>query len=188
MIPRFSGAVRVDILDDAPPERFAMKIRYLLIMLCLSPLAAHAADYTLDDGAVKFSAPDAWTPLMEKHDGDPQFLALQVPGGGAGGTLARITVTTQHVGDAQGYQQFLDDEVAKARRLPGYTGGAGGNVPKRRYSALENKQKNDYVEYYAYRAGLGIQVRCVRPAAAPAAWISTFDAGCEAIAKDVIAQ
>jgi len=167
-----------------------MKLRYAfpVFALCLTSLLAHAADYALDNGAVRFSAPDAWTPLMEKHDGDPQFLALQVPGGGADSALARITVTTQHVADAQAYQQFLDDEVAKARRLPGYTGGASGNVPKRRYSALENKRKNDYVEYYAYRDDLGIQVRCVRPAAAPAAWISTFDAGCEAIAKDVIAQ
>ncbi|HJU07689.1 MAG TPA: hypothetical protein VJ727_04330 [Rhodanobacteraceae bacterium] len=165
-----------------------MKFRYAFCVLCLSPIVAHAADYALDGGVVKFSAPDAWTPLMEKHDGDPQFLALQVPGGGAANALARITVTTQHVADAQAYQQFLDDQVAKARRLPGYTGGTAGNVPKRRYSALENKQKNDYVEYYAYRDGLGIQVRCVRPAVAPAAWISTFDAGCEAVAKDVIAQ
>ncbi len=167
-----------------------MKFRYafLFCALCLSPVVAHAADYALDNGAVRFSAPDAWAPLMEKHDGDPQFLALQVPGGGADSTLARITVTTQHVADAQAYQQFLDDEVAKARRLPGYTGGGGGNVPKRRYSALENKQKNDYVEYYAYRDGLGIQVRCVRPAAAPAAWTSTFDAGCDAVARDVITQ
>jgi len=163
-----------------------MKMRGLFCVLFLAPLLAHAADYTLDDGAVRFSAPDAWTPLMEKHDGDPQFLALQVPGAGLEGVLARITVTTQHVADAQGYEQFLDNEVAKARRLPGYTGGAGGNTPMRRYSALENKQKNDYVEYYAYRNGLGIQVRCVRPASPPAAWSSTFDAGCSAIAKTAL--
>lgn len=167
-----------------------MKLRYAFpfCVLCLAPLFAYAADYSLDDSAVKFSAPDDWTPLMEKHDGDPQFLALQVPGASAGAVLARITVTTRHVADAQDYQQFLDEEVAKARRLPGYTGGAGGNVPMRRYSALENKQKHDYVEYYAYRSGLGIQVRCVRPASAAAAWASTFDAGCSAIAKSVIAQ
>ncbi|HEY3521446.1 MAG TPA: hypothetical protein VGK80_10480 [Rhodanobacteraceae bacterium] len=165
-----------------------MKTRYLFCVLFVAPLLAHAADYTLDDGAVTFSAPDAWTPLMEKHDGDPQFLALQVPGAGAEAVLARITVTTQHVADAQDYRQFLDEQVAKARRLPGYTGGAGGNIPMRRYSALENKQKNDYVEYYAYRDGLGIQVRCVRPASAAAAWASTFDAGCSAIAKAVLTQ
>ena len=165
-----------------------MKMRYLFCVLCLAPLSAYAADYSLDDGAVKFSVPDDWTPLMEKHDGDPQFMALQVPGAGADALLARITVTTRHVADAQAYQQFLDEEVAKARRLPGYTGGAGGNLPMRRYTALENKQKHDYVEYYAYRNGLGIQVRCIRPASAAAAWASTFDAGCSDIAKSVIAQ
>ena len=150
--------------------------------------SAHAADYSLDGGAVKFAAPDAWTPLMEKHDGDPQFLALQVPGAGANEALARITVTTQHIADAQEYRKFVDDQVAKARRLPGYSGGPSGGVPMRRYTALENKLKNDYIEYYEYRNGLGIQVRCVRPATAPAAWASTFDAGCTAIAKAVITQ
>ncbi|MBS0432057.1 MAG: hypothetical protein JSS21_06585 [Proteobacteria bacterium] len=165
-----------------------MKMRHVLPLLCAlgaMPLAAHATDYTLDDGAVQFSAPDAWTPLMEKHDGDPQFLALQVPGAGAEGTLARITVTTQHVADAQAFDQFMSEQVAKARRLPGYTGGASNDAPARKYSALENKQRNDYAEYYAYRNGLGLQVRCIRPQSAPAAWASTFDAGCSAIAQSV---
>ncbi len=166
-----------------------MKMQCLLMCaLTFVPALAHATDYSLDDGAVKFAAPDAWTPLMEKHDGDPQFLALQVPGGGAGNALARITVTTQHVADAQAYQQFVDEQVAKARRLPGYSGGPSGGVPMRRYTALENKLRNDYVEYYVYRDGLGIQVRCVRPASAAAAWSTTFDAGCTAIAKSVISQ
>jgi hypothetical protein len=58
----------------------------------------------------------------------------------------------------------------------------------RRYTATENKLKTSYVEYYEYRDGLGIQVRCVRPASAPSAWASTFDGGCSAIAKAVITQ
>ena len=168
-----------------------MKRRYVLCLLCAfgaAPLVAHAADYTLDNGVVHFAAPDAWTPIMQKTDGDPQFMALQVPNAGAGNTLARITITTQHANDAQAYKQFVDNQVANARRLPGYTGGAESDVPVRRYSAQENKLKNNYVEYYAYRDGLGIQVRCVRPAAASASWSSTFDAGCSAIAKSVVSQ
>ncbi|SRR5579883_90542 len=166
-----------------------MKIRHIMLCtLCVAPLAARAADYTLDDGVVHFAAPDAWTVLMQKTDGDPQFLALQVPGAAANNSLARITVTTQHAPDAQTYQKFVDDQVAKARRLPGYSGGDESNLPKRRYTALENKLKNDYVEFYAYHNGLAVQVRCIRPAAAAPAWTSTFDAGCEAIAKSVLSQ
>lgn len=155
--------------------------------MSVAPLAAHATDYNFDDNAVQFSAPDAWTPLMEKHDGDPQFLALQVPGAGADGTLARITVTTQHVADAAGYGQFMDDQIGKSRHLPGYSGsGAAENAQVRRYVALENGQKNAYAEFYDYRDGLALQVRCIRPVAAEAAWAATFDAGCAAIAKSVI--
>lgn len=167
-----------------------MKARLLLAILCAlgAPLAADAADYTLEGGAVHFAAPDAWTVLMQKTDGEPQFLALQVPGAGAGSTLARITVTTQRAPDAQTYQQFLDNQTARARRLPGYSGETSGDVPVRKYTALENKLKHDYVEYYAYRNGLAIQVRCIRPATAATSWASTFDAGCVAIAKSVISQ
>lgn len=164
-----------------------MKLSFATLVLLLVPFAAHATDYNFDDGAVQFSAPDAWTPLMEKHDGDPQFLALQVPGTGADGTLARITVTTQHVADAAGYGQFMDDQIGKSRRLPGYSGsGVADNSQVHRYVALENGQKNTYAEFYDYRDGLALQVRCIRPAAAEAAWAATFDAGCAAIAKSVI--
>ncbi|HXS73745.1 MAG TPA: hypothetical protein VN725_06835 [Rhodanobacteraceae bacterium] len=169
------------------PSDIAKKTLAVLLALFAAPLIAHAADYSLDGGQVHFSAPDAWTSIMEKHDGDPQFLALQVSGAGAAtDTLARITVTTQHVGDAQAFQQFVDAGIAKARRLPDYRADDTRPVPSgRRYTAQENKQKTAYLEYYYYRGGLAIQVRCVRPTAAPAAWGATFDAGCSAIAKAV---
>jgi hypothetical protein len=34
---------------------------------------------------------------------------------------------------------------------------------------------------YAFRSNLAIQVRCIRPASAPADWQATFDAGCRSI-------
>jgi hypothetical protein len=54
-----------------------------------------------------------------------------------------------------------------------------------RYTATENLEKNTYAEVYAYRSNLAIQVRCIRPAAATAAWSSTFDAGCRSIVHAV---
>lgn len=165
----------------------SLRIGIAACALCVAPLLAHAADYSLDDGQVHFSAPDAWTSLMEKHDGDPQFLALQVrEPGAAPDTLARITVTTQHVSDAQAFQQFVNAGIAKSRHLPDYRADDAHPVPSgRRYTAQENKQKTAYLEYYYYRNGLAIQVRCIRPDAAAAQWASTFDAGCSAIAKGV---
>jgi hypothetical protein len=158
-----------------------------LCALCAAPLIAHAADYSLDDGQVHFSAPDAWTPIMEKHDGEPQFIALRINEPDAPpDTLARITVTTQHANGAQAFQQFVNTNVAKAHRLTEYRSNDSHPIPSgRRYTATENKQKTDYTEYYYYRDGIAIQVRCVRPAAAQAQWAATFDAGCSAMAKAV---
>lgn len=168
-----------------------MNMRHLffsaLCVFCATPLIARAADYSLDAGQVHFSAPDAWTPIMEKNDGDPQFLALHVAEPDAPpDTLARITVTTQHADDAHAFQQFVNDNVAKARRLTEYRSNDSHPLRSgRRYTATENKQKTAYTELYFFRDGIAIQVRCVRPDAAPPAWAATFDAGCSAIAKAV---
>jgi len=153
--------------------------------LAIAP-AAFAADYSLASGAVKFSAPDAWPMLMEKLDGPRQFVALQVKNPGDTNALARITVTTAQVDGVQGFQKFLNDGTARARKLPGYMATTSlGDSSSLRYTATENREKNAYTEVYAYRSNLAIQVRCIRPAAAAAAWGSTFDAGCQSIVAAV---
>ncbi len=151
---------------------------------CALAPAAVAADYSLAGGAVKFSAPDAWPMIMEKQDGPRQFVVLQVKNPGPGGdeSLARISVTVQQVDGLQGFQQFLNDSTAHARKLPGYRADESMPVSSSlRYTAIENRQKNAYTENYAYRSNLAIQVRCIRPVEAPADWRATFDAGCQAI-------
>ncbi|HEY9112782.1 MAG TPA: hypothetical protein VIM92_13540 [Rhodanobacteraceae bacterium] len=153
--------------------------------LAIAP-AAFAADYSLADGAVKFSAPDTWPMLMEKLDGQRQFVALQVKNPGDANALARITVTAEQVGGVQGFQKFLNDGTARARKLPGYVANnALGNSSSLRYTATENHEKNAYAEVYAYRSNLAIQVRCIRPDAAPSDWRATFDAGCKSIVTAV---
>lgn len=148
--------------------------------------AALAADYSLANGMVKFSAPDAWPVLMDSRDGPHQFIALQVKTPDNGDSLARITVRAEQVAGLQGFQQFLDHGTERARKLPGYTvESAQGATTGMRYTAIENHAKNHYVENYFYRSNLGIQVRCVRPADAPADWRATFDASCKAIATAV---
>lgn len=155
------------------------------LALALAP-AAFAADYTLADGGVKFSAPDAWPMLMEKLDGKRQFVALQVKIPGDSNALARITVTTEQVDGIPGFQQFLTNGTARAHKLPGFLAErTQGSMSALRYTASENNEKNSYSENYAYRSNLAIQVRCVRPAGAPADWTATFDAGCKSIVTAV---
>ena len=160
------------------------KARFALMMfgaLALTP-AAFAADYSLANDAVKFSAPDAWPMLMEKLDGPRQFVALQVKDPADANALARITVTTEQVDGVQGFQKFLNDGTARARKLPGYVASSAlDGSSSLRYTATENHQKNGYTEVYAYRSNLAIQVRCIRPESAPADWRATFDAGCKSI-------
>ncbi len=159
-----------------------------LLGVCLFAPAptAFAADYSLANNAVKFSAPDAWPMLMEKLDGPRQFIALQVKDPGDANALARITVTAEQVDGVQGFQKFLNDGTARARKLPGYVAANSlGDSSSLRYTASENHEKNTYTEVYAYRSNLAIQVRCIRPDAAPAGWRATFDAGCKAIVTAV---
>lgn len=148
--------------------------------LAIAP--AFAADYSLANGAVRFSAPDAWPVLMEKQDGARQFVALQVKDPSNHQALARITVTTERVDGVQGFQAFLNAGTERARKLPGYAAvNMPGSTSSLRYTATENHEKNAYDEHYAFRSNLAIQVRCIRPANAPADWRNTFDAGCQSI-------
>lgn len=149
--------------------------------LALAP-AAFAADYSLANGAVKFSAPDAWPMLIEKLDGPRQFVALQVHDPAAADALARITVTAEQVDGLPGFQKFLDAGTGRARKLPGYLAVSAPNDPSSlHYTATENRTKNAYTEVYVYRSNLAIQVRCIRPDAAAGEWRATFDAGCRSI-------
>ncbi|HKV64816.1 MAG TPA: hypothetical protein VJN66_00370 [Rhodanobacteraceae bacterium] len=164
------------------------KARFALMILgafALAP-AAFAADYSLSNGSVKFSAPDAWPVLMEKTDGARQFIALQVKDPGNANALARITVTTEQVDGVQGFQKFLSDGTARARKLPGYVAASAlDGTSSLRYTASENHEKNAYTEVYAYRSNIAIQVRCIRPENAPADWRATFDSGCKSVVAAV---
>ena len=153
--------------------------------LALAP-AAFAADYALANGTVKFSAPDTWPVLMEKQDGARQFVALQVKNPGNTNALARITVTTEQVDGVQGFQKFLSDGTARARKLPGYVAASAlDGSSSLRYTASENHEKNAYTEVYAFRSNIALQVRCIRPENAPADWRATFDSGCKSIVAAV---
>lgn len=183
------GCASGNHISRNPPafrRRKAALLGLALFGMCALAPAAFGADYALGNGAVKFSAPDAWPMLMEKTDGPRQFVALQVKNPGDTNALARITVTVEQVDGVQGFQTFVNDSTARARKLPGYVAAsAPGGTSSLRYTATENHEKNAYTEMYTYRSNRAIQVRCIRPAIAPADWLATFDAGCQSIVSAV---
>jgi hypothetical protein len=155
------------------------------LALAFAP-GAWAADYALANGGVKFSAPDAWPMLMEKLDGQRQFVALQIKDPDNPEALARITVTVEQVDGVAGFQKFLATSTERAHKLPGYTAERSpGTASAMRYTATENRVSSAYAEWYSYRNNLALQIRCIRPVSAPPDWIATFDAGCQSVVKAV---
>ena len=159
----------------------------LLAALLLLGARVHAADYQLADGQVRFQVPDAWPQIMMQVSGNPQFMAFEVPNAAPVGqrVLARVTVISEPFADAQAFKKWVDARVAQSHRLPGYQALAGGGVDSDavRYKAVESGIGMHYSERYYYRAGYGVQLRCLRPASStvPASWVSQFDAGCRSI-------
>ena len=151
---------------------------------------AAATDYSLAAGSVRFSAPDGWPQIMEKNDGDPQFIAFQVPDPSPTGheVLARVTVTVHALSNAQAFKTWVDAGLAKARGLPQYqSGDRGASSSRFTYTAMENKQRLYYRESYYFKGTQGVQLRCARPLVSLAgpAWSADFDRGCDAVARSL---
>ena len=54
-------------------------VAVLAFLLCATAaLAQSKSDYTLYENIIKFKAPSDWAVIMEKKDGNPQFIAFQV--------------------------------------------------------------------------------------------------------------
>ena len=151
--------------------------------------AVSAADYTLNDGAVRFSAPGDWPVIMQMSEGNPQVIAFQVkdPADSGTGEATRVTVTTRKLDDAQAFQEFVNTSIEKAKQTPGYEHESGGDGSSLRYSGLNVKTRYQYRESYFYRNGIAVQLRCVHPvlAATSAAWIAAYDQGCDQIASSL---
>ncbi|MCE5232656.1 MAG: hypothetical protein ABFC67_01340 [Mizugakiibacter sp.] len=166
-----------------------MNLRHALptLVLALALPAAYAGDYALADGGVRFSAPSDWNAIMEKTEGDPQFIAFQVrdPSPSAADSLARVTVSARRIANDDAFAQYVRDQLAHAKGLSGYQPAAGAPAANRSdYSATESKVRYSYSERYYHKGMLAVQLRCVRPAASQAgpAWAAAFDRGCDDVA------
>ncbi|MBN8740163.1 MAG: hypothetical protein BGP24_00420 [Lysobacterales bacterium 69-70] len=151
--------------------------------------AASAADYTLNDGVVRFSAPGDWPVIMQMSEGNPQVIAFQVkdPADTGTGEATRVTVTTRKLDDAQAFQAFVNTALEKARQTPGYESETGADGSSLRYSGMSQKTRYKYRESYFYRNGVAVQLRCVHPvlAATSPAWIAAYNQGCDQIAASL---
>ena len=151
--------------------------------------AANAADYTLNDGAIAFTAPSDWPVIMQMSEGNPQVVAFQVkdPADSGTGEATRVTVTTRKLEDAQAFQTFVNQQLDKARQTPGFESETGGDGSSLRYSGLNQKARYKYRESYFYKNSIAVQLRCVHPVlkATTPAWIAAFDQGCDQIAASL---
>jgi hypothetical protein len=163
-----------------------LRMSILLAALLASGVAA-ADDISMADGKVHFATPANWLAIMQTQ-GDPEVQVFQVPDPSPAGstTLARVTVTVKQVADMAGYQAYFSQATAKAHALTGFVAATppkgAANANDLVYTAQESGQRLAYRERYWFAPGMAIQLRCVRPAAAAAAWTTAFDAGCDNVA------
>ncbi len=160
-----------------------------LVSLFVFPLSIHAqgvTDYSLNEGKIHFQAPAEWPMILQKNEGNPQFIAFQVkdPADAGTGEASRVTVTTKLLGDAQRFQEFVNAGIDKAKQTPGYTQDTENqDSGSLRYTGLNVKTHYQYRETFFLNGTIGIHVRCLRPqlGATTKAWGEAYEKGCDQI-------
>ncbi len=166
--------------------RLATRLLYALLLAWVS-VPVLAAGYTLGNGEIHFSVPDNWLMIMEQMQGEPQFIAFQVPDASPSGkqVLSRVTVTMRQVTDIAKFRSWVKIQVRKSHRLPGYQANGKHYSHRFVYHALENGVRMQYLELYYFKNGYAVQLRCLRPQhdQSGETWQNTFDRGCQQIAR-----
>jgi hypothetical protein len=147
---------------------------------------ADAGDYSLDQGFVHFSAPPQWPVIMQKTEGNPQFIALQVkdPADTDTGEATRVTVDTKLLDDSSNFQAMVNLGVEKAKQSPGYEQRTEGvDASTLRYYAMNGKTRYEYRETWYLNGHVMVHVRCARPMLekTTAQWTAEYEKGCQQI-------
>jgi hypothetical protein len=168
-------------------------IVYIAFFATLFAATAHADDngvYSLDEGIIKFTAPPAWPVIMQKGEGNPQFVAFQVkdPADTGSGESSRVTVETKLLDDPSNFQAIVNVGMDKAKQMTGYeqhTEGVDNTVL--RYFALNGKTRYEYRETWYLNTRIVVHVRCARPmlAATTSQWTAEYEKGCSQIMQSV---
>ena len=148
-----------------------------------SARAQSAGEFTLDQGFVKFNAPPDWPVIMQKTEGNPQFVAFQVkdPADTASGEATRVTVETKLLDDSGNFQAMVNVGVDKAKQTPGYEAHTDGvDASTLRYFALSGKTRYEYRETWYLNGHLMVHAKCARPmlAATTPQWTADYEKGC----------
>lgn len=150
---------------------------------------ASAANYTLADGALRFSVPDAWSAIMEKTEGTPQFRVFQVPNPQAPETLFRVSVTTRHMRAVTDFRAFVEQSQNAVRQGEGFSNlGAPVAGEHGLHYRFDEDGKVQAVHAGWFQHGLwAIELRCQRPrdARASAAWLQAWRAACADLARQL---
>ena len=155
----------------------------------MAALTAHAdtsAEFSLDQGFVKFSAPSAWPVIMQKTEGDPQVIAFQVkdPADEGSGEATRVSVTTKVLDDSSNFQAMVNRDVDKAKQMADYEKRNDGvDASVLRYFARNGKQRYEYRETWYLNGHVIVHVRCARPMLEKTAaqWTTDYEKGCTEI-------
>ena len=154
----------------------------ILLLSLLCTVNAAAAEYSLFENIVKFSVPTDWTVIMEKKDGNPQFMAFQVhdPADPESNELTQVTVNAKLMHDSSFFQQQVDAATDKAKQLPGFEVAKAADPNVFRYYAMNGKTRYEYKETFYLSNHLLLHVRCMRPMLAETtqAWSDAYDKGC----------
>ena len=168
------------------PRSSHVVIAALAAVFAASATADENGDFTLDQGFVKFKAPPEWPVIMQKTEGNPQFIAFQVkdPADTGTGESTRVTVDTKLLDDSANFQALVNAGMDKAKLLPGYEQ-RNENVDASvlRYFALNNKTRYEYRETWYLSGHVVVHVRCMRPmlAATTPQWSAAYEKGCTQI-------
>jgi hypothetical protein len=161
-------------------------IRIFAALALLGASAAAAAatsDFVLFEKLVKFKVPSDWNVIMEKKDGNPQFMAFQVrdPADPENNEIAQVTVNAKLMHDSTFFQQQVDAATDKAKQLPGFEQVSDGVEPTvLRYFAMNGNTKYEYRETFYLVTHLFLHIRCSRPMLKDTtqAWVDAYVKGC----------
>ncbi len=170
-----------------------LKFLYIAPFVAIAAMAAQAqtvGEYSLDQGFVTFKAPPDWPAIMQKTEGNPQFVAFQVkdPADTDSGEATRVTVETKLLDDSGNFQAQVNGGLERIKQSPGYEARADGVDPSvLRYFALNGKARYEYRETWYLNGHLIVHVRCARPmlAATTAAWTAEYEKGCAQIMQSL---
>ncbi|MGH8042567.1 MAG: hypothetical protein ACREPN_11035 [Rudaea sp.] len=163
---------------------------FSLLLVAGAALAQTPGEYSLDAGFIKFSAPPAWPVIMQKNEGDPQFVAFQVkdPADSGSGEATRVTVETRLLNNSSNFQALVNRDVDKAKQMPDYQQHMDGiDASVLRYSARNGNTPYEYRETWYLNGHLIVHVRCARPLLAKTApqWTTDYNAGCAQIMQSL---